>query len=165
MEIDTPYTEQFKIELSPAKRAEKWAKETLEKDLGTVLWAQEKEVHFDLLVRKTGETIEVKYDKLSKKTDRVAIETQSYGNKRGINRSGSNYYMIVCFDKSWSQIVDGIKKRGWWIGCLIKTDLLFEMVKTKPYKEVKGGDNNATVMLLVPVDDIREASLRVYPIK
>jgi hypothetical protein len=160
----TPYTKQFKIELTPAKRAEKWAREVLEEDYGPVLWAEDDEVHYDLLIRRTGERVEVKYDKLSKKTNRVAVETESYGNRRGIERSTSNYYMFICYDKDWSEITNGIKKIGMWVGCLIKTDLLREMVHAKPYKEVQGGDNNATAMLIVPVEDIREASTRVYPI-
>lgn len=167
MEIEEPkpYTKQFKIELSPAKRAEKWARDVLEADYGPVLWAEDMEVHYDLLIRKAGKRVEVKYDKLSKKTNMVAVETESYGNVRGIDRTKSDYYMFICYDKDWSEITNGIKKVGYWLGCLVQTGLLREMVHSKPYKEVNGGDNNATTMLLVPVEDIREASERIYPIK
>lgn len=160
----TPYTEQFKIELSPAKRAEKWAKEVLEEKFGTVMMAEDNEVSFDLLIRKTGETVEVKYDKMSRNTGMVAIEYESYGKPKGIARTTANYYFIVCFDRSWSEIIKGIKKKGMWIGVLIETTYLKELLKTRKFKRIMGGDNYATKSIIVPVDDIREGSLKVYPI-
>lgn len=160
----TPYTEQFKIELSPAKRAEKWAKEVLEEKFGTVMMAEDNEVSFDLLIRKTGETVEVKYDKMSRNTGMVAIEYESYGKPKGIARSKSDYYVIICYDRSWSEIIKGIKKRGFWIAMMVRTNYLRELIKVRPYKEVKGGDGNNTTMLIVPIEHIREASERIWPI-
>lgn len=160
----TPYTEQFKIELGPAKRAENWVKETLEKDFGTVLHADDTEVHYDLLIRKTGKKVEVKYDKMSKETGNVAIELSSYGKYKGILRSNSDFYAIVCYDRNWSEIVNGIKKKGMWICVIISKGYLREMVTNKPYKEIFGGDNKKTRMRLIPVEEIREAGVKIYPI-
>jgi len=160
----TPYTEQFKIELGPAKRAENWVRETLEKDFGTVLGADDTEVHYDLLIRKTGKMVEVKYDKKSKNTGMVAIELSSYGKYKGILRSNSDFYAIVCYDRDWSEIINGIKKKGMWICIIVNTAYLRELVTKKPYKEVFGGDNKKTRMKLIPVEDIREISVKIYPI-
>jgi len=160
----TPYTKQFKIELGPAKRAEKWVREMLEKDFGTVLVAEDTEVHYDLLIRKTGKRVEVKYDKISKNSGMIAIELSSYGKYKGILRSHSDFYAIVCYDSGWSEIVNGIKRKGMWICIVISTPYLREIVTQKPYKEVFGGDNKKTKMKLIPVEDIREAGVKVYPI-
>jgi hypothetical protein len=160
----TPYTKQFSIELTPAKRAEQWVKKTLTKDFGEVLEADDHEIHYDLLIRKTGKKVEVKYDKGSKGSGMVAIETESYGKYKGILRSKSDFYAIVCYDRDWSEIVDGIKKKGSWICVIINTNYLREMVTTKPYREIFGGDNKKTKMYLVPVEDVREASVKIYPI-
>jgi hypothetical protein len=160
----TPYTEQFKIELGPAKRAENWVRETLEKDFGTVLGADDTEVHYDLLIRKTGKRVEVKYDKGSKGSGMLAIELESYGRYKGILRSKSDFYAIVCYDRDWSEIVEGVKKKGMWICIIIPTAYLREMVAQKPYKEIYGGDNKKTKMALVPLEDVREASSKIYPI-
>lgn len=160
----TPYTEQFKIELGPAKRAENWVKETLERDFGTVLKAEDTEVHYDLLIRKTGKKVEVKYDKRSKQSGMLAIELESYGKYKGILRSKSDFYAIVCYDKNWSEIVNGIKKKGMWICIIIPTVRLREMVTQKPYKEIYGGDNKKTKIALIPIEDVREASSKIYPI-
>jgi len=160
----TPYTEQFEIELGPAKRAENWVREALKRDFGTILKADDMEVHYDLLIRKTGKRVEVKYDKGSQGSGKVAIELESYGKYKGIRRSNSDFYAIVCYDGEWSEIVEGMKKTGMWICIIIPTAYLREMVEKKPYREVFGGDNKKTKMALVPVEDVREASSKIYPI-
>ncbi len=160
----TPYTQQFKIELGPAKRAEQWVKRTLEKDFGTVLEADDKEIHYDLLIRKTGKKVEVKYDKGSQGSGMLAVELENYGKYKGILRSKSDFYAIVCYDREWSEIVEGIKKKGSWICIIISTNYLREMIAQKPYKEIFGGDNKKTKMAMVPIEDVREASVKIYPI-
>ncbi len=160
----TPYTKQFEIELTPAKRAEQWVKETLTEDFGEVLEANDHEIHYDLLVRKTGKKVEVKYDKKSRNTGMVAIETESYGKYKGILRSNSDFYAIVCYDRDWSEIINGIKKKGMWICIIVDTAYLRELVTKKPYKEIFGGDNKKTRMKLIPVEDVREISVKIYPI-
>jgi len=147
----SPYTEQFKVELEPAKRAEDWVQKKLQEEFGPIIKADLKEVHFDLLVRKSGDTVEVKYDKKSRSTGNVAIELESYGNRRGIHRSKSTYYAIVCFNKSWGM-------------CLIRTGRLKDMIEKENYPEVMAGDNSVTKVKLVPVKDIIKASERKYPI-
>lgn len=153
-----PRTQQFYRELPQAKRAEKYVAKLLGGEL-----AKEGDVSADVLVGSSK--IEVKYDKLSKRTGRVAVELESYGNNRGINRSQSNFYFIICYDKTWSEIVEGIKKVGWWVGCMIETSLLKEMVDSIPYPIVQGGDNKATTMKLIPVEDLIARSDHIYPIK
>jgi len=160
----TPYTKQFQIELGSAKKAEKWVKKTLEEDFGEVIYADDKEIHYDLLIRKGGQKVEVKYDKGSKQSGMLAIELESYGKYKGILRSNSDFYAIVCYDRSWSEIVGGVKKKGMWICIVIPTAHLREMVTQKPYKEVYGGDNKKTKIALVPIEDVREASSKIYPI-
>lgn len=163
-EKSSPYTEQFKIDLEPAKRAERWVKETLEEDFGTVLQAEETNINYDLLIRKTGKKVEVKYDRLSKTTGQVAVETESYGKYKGVIRSTSDFYAIVCYDRDWSEIIEGFKKKGMWVCAIVSTNLLREMVLSKPYKETYGGDNKGTKISLVPVKEVIEASSKVYPI-
>jgi hypothetical protein len=60
--------------------------------------------------------------------------------------------------------VEGVKKKGMWICIIIPTAYLREMVAPKPYKEIYGGDNKKTKMALVPLEDVREASSKIYPI-
>ena len=147
----SPYTEQFAKEIGPAKKAEELVKKKLEEEFGIVLQADTKEIHYDLLIRKTGATVEVKYDKKSKDTGNVAIELEAYGNKRGILRSKSTYYAIVCHNKRW-----GV--------CLVPTVKLKELVIEGNHPEVMGGDNNATKLKIVPVKDIMTISVKMYPI-
>lgn len=154
-----PRTEQFYKELPRSKKAEGYVCEVLGGSL-----TREGDENADVILP-NGELIEVKYDKLSKKTNRVAIEYEAYGNERGILRSGADYYFIICYDKDWSQITSGVREDGWWVGILIEKSVLLEMSETIPYKDINGGDNKATKMKLVPVEDIREASIKVFPIK
>lgn len=155
----TPYTPQFYANQPQAKRAEKYVATLLNGRLSNL-----GDKHADVITTE-GRLVEVKYDKLSKRTGRVAVEVEAYGNARGIMRSESDYYFIICYDKTWSEIREGIKKRGWWVGCQIETDLLKELVESIPYPIVQGGDNKATTMYLVPVEEIIARSDAVYPIK
>jgi hypothetical protein len=154
-----PRTEQFYKELPIAQRVERYVCDLLKGEL-----TQEGDKDGDVLLP-DGRKVEVKYDKLSKKTGRVAIEYEAYGNKKGIEQTEAYFYFIVCYDRTWSEIVDGIRLDGWWIGVVIKTETLLSMVKQIPFRDTPGGDNNATKMKLVPIEDIREASIQIFPIK
>lgn len=161
----TPYTKQFEIELNPAKRAENYAREVLEEMFGVLTPSDNIEAGYDLFSRSTRNRIEVKYDKLSRKTGRVAIEYEAYGKPKGIEETLADHYFIICYDKDWFELKDKIAQKGWWIGILIKTEKLKGLVNTMSYNKVSGGDNNGTKMHLVPVEDIREESVKIYPIK
>ena len=161
----TPYTKQFEIELNPAKRAENYAREKLEEVFGVLTPAEDTQPGYDLFSRSTRDRIEVKYDKLSKNTGRVAIEYEAYGNAKGIEETLANYYFIICYDRDWFELKNKVAQKGWWIGILIKTDTLKGLIGSMSYNKVNGGDNNGTKMYLVPVTDIREESVKIYPIK
>jgi len=154
-----PRTKEFYRELPRAQKVENYVCKLL---MGELTEPGDKDGD---VILPDGRKVEVKYDKLSKKTGRVAIEYQAYGNKTGIERSGAHFYFIVCYDKDWSEIVDGVRMDGWWVGIVIARDTLLELIETIPFKDVFGGDNRATRMKLVPIEDIREASLKIFPIK
>lgn len=154
-----PRTEQFLKELPQAQKGEAYVAKILN---GRLSKPGDKDCD---VVLSDGYGVEVKYDKLSKKTGRVAIEYMAYKNETGIKRSGAYYYFVICYDRDWSEIVDGLKYNGWWIGIMIKKDTLLQMIDFKPYRDVNGGDNRATKMKLIPVAEIREASERIFPIK
>lgn len=139
-----PRTKQFFKEIKIAKRAEEYVANLLNGSL-----SEEGNKDYDIILQ-NGKTVEVKFDKLSKKTGNVAIEYQAYENKTGIARSGADYYFIIFYYKVC------------WVGALVLKDVLLDMISNIEYKDSFGGDNKATKMKLVPTEHIKIASEHTF---
>lgn len=71
---------------------------------------------YDIFIPEKDFGIEVKTDRMSRKTGNVAIECEYKGMPSGIHTTKSKYWIIIFWDKTW--------KYG-----IIKTDVLLELCK------------------------------------
>ena len=98
-------------------------------------------------------TIEVKLDLLAQKTGNIAIEYRSRGKKSGISTTKAKYWVFVI------SIED--KEYGEFPIVVITTEYLKEIAR-KYYKlgrTIRGGDNNTSEMVLVPIKDIFKGNI------
>ena len=153
----------FKNDLEHGKRYERRAQLLLEEDFGKLENKNGKNSGFDL--EGGGITIEVKTDFISRNTHRVGVEYYNRGVPSGISVTTADYYFIICYDQDYSMIVEGVKKNGWWVGLLLNTSVLKELCKSCALKKVRGGDDKQASMVLISVEDVREASNKIYPLQ
>ena len=93
-------------------------------------------------------TIEVKLDLLTQKTGNIAIEYRSRGKKSGISTTKAKYWAFVISIEN--------KEYEEFPIVVITTEYLKEIAR-KYYKlgrTIRGGDNNTSEMVLVPIKDI-----------
>lgn len=109
-------------------------------------------------------SFEVKTDFLSQKTGNVGIEYKDRGKPSGISVTESSHYFIIAYDKDWPMIVDGFRKNGAWLCMQIETSVLKELCKLPFRKRVRGGDDKQSLMVLIPLCDVREKSYEVFPL-
>lgn len=154
----------FKQDLEQAHKGERLAKKLLEPSFGTFSIMDGDFPQYDL---KGGFfNVEVKSDLFSKKSNRVAVEFEKIdGTPTGLNVTTAEKYFVICYDKEWSHVIDGQKFNGWWIGLLINSSILKELLNAHNYPVVIGGDDKRTRMCLMPVEVLRELSDQVYMIK
>ena len=149
----------FSNDLASGRKYENRAKKILEPYYGKLTNCND--FRWDL--KNDRISFEVKTDFVSKNTGLIGIEYKNKEKLTGISVTQADYYFIIGFDKSWSMIVDGFKKDGWWLGISIETDLLKEIARLPHLKRVWGGDNKDTAMILAPIELIREHSSDIYP--
>lgn len=99
-------------------------------------------------------TIEVKLDLLTQKTGNIAIEYRSRGKKSGISTTKAKYWAFVISIEN--------KEYEEFPIVVITTEYLKEIAR-KYYKlgrTIRGGDNNTSEMVLVPIKDIFKGQVR-----
>jgi hypothetical protein len=92
---------------------------------------------YDIIISSIGKRIEVKYDRLSRKTGNFAVEFSYNGKPSGIITTESDYWGMIV----WSDFEDS------WIAGLIGVVELYELCLDK--KQMKGGDNAEFYLLSV----------------
>ncbi len=98
-------------------------------------------------------TIEVKLDLLTQKTGNIAIEYRSRGKKSGISTTKAKYWAFVISIEN--------KEYEEFPIVVITTEYLKEIAR-KYYKlgrTIRGGDNNTSEMVLVPIKDIFKGNI------
>lgn len=161
--------DKFFKDKSKGSKGERLACRILKNDLGELQIMSGNFPDYDLLGQNLwGEkiTLEVKTDITSFRTGNVAIE---YAKKdhvpSGISTSKADYYFIIGYDKDYSEVVDGIKHNGWWLGFLIDTDILRGLALADYVRETRGGDRMSVLMKLLPIKELYENCMEFYPIK
>jgi hypothetical protein len=150
----------FTSDLEVAKKYENRAKKLLEPAYGELTSCNDN--RWDL--KNDSVSFEVKVDFVSRNTNVVGVEYKNGKKLSGISTTLADYYFLFVFDREWTQIIDGQKHYGWWLGLQIETDTLKELARRPFMKRVMGGDDKKTLMVLVPVVDIREFSYDVIPL-
>ena len=154
---------EFNKDLLDGKKGEYIAQELLRDDFGKLEVVKGECEFYDLIGRTT---VEVKTDLYSKKTGNFALEyAKTNGKLTGISVSQAEYYFIICFDKESIGYEDLVYNKGWWMGYLLKTDVLKELAHRFSVTKTIGGDNGDVNLILIPVDEIREYSEMQYYIK
>ena len=99
------------------------------------------------LVADDGYTAEIKYDILSRKTNKVGIEYECFGKKSGI--ATTKAYEWIHFYKLYNQ----------WVYTVVPTIDLKAYIKNnwEYLKKASGGDKGTSKMVLIPVQDLAEA--------
>ena len=95
-----------------------------------------------------GPNTEVKRDRLVSRTGNVAIETACYGKPSGISVTKADSWIFLLSGEKYSDEV----------AVAISVVRLKRLVNNTKYARVPGGDNNAALMVLVPVKDLLESS-------
>jgi hypothetical protein len=95
------------------------------------------ETAFDLLLQTS---VEVKHDRKAGRSGRVAIETHYHGRPSGLLTSTAGYWAIVVDETAF----------------IVKTDALLRFVQSNEFTELRGGDNQASTLRLIPVERLRE---------
>jgi hypothetical protein len=91
---------------------------------------------FDLLLQAT---VEVKRDRLSKKTGNVAVEVQYNGVPSGIQVSPAAYWVFVLDDEA----------------LLINARYLRDLIASNNYPERPAGNEKRSIVKLIPVESLR----------
>ena len=87
--------------------------------------------------------IEVKSDKLWKKTGNVAVEVKCNGKPSGISVSEAEFYAFILDDNN---TINGI--------AILPISKLKEIARKYKKNRVFGGDNNLAEMILIPIDEL-----------
>ena len=89
-----------------------------------------------------GYKVEVKCDRLAWKTGNIFVEVYSRGQKSGIATTQAHYWFFIIYGTS--------------VSILISTERLKELAKRfyEPNNLVKGGDNNTSEGILIPLNQI-----------
>ena len=86
----------------------------------------------------SAETLEVKTDRIAHETGNVVVEFECYGKPSGISVSKASHYAFVCKH----------------ITLIIETQKLKDIIASKNFYQVFGGDNNRSHMYLVPIKEL-----------
>ena len=100
---------------------------------------------FDLLLQAQ---LEVKNDLRAVETNNVAIEIRYDGQPSGLMTTQATWWLIAVGAE----------------GFLLKADSLRQCALGSPFKKVRGGDNNKSELILVPIQVIRQHTHAVIPI-
>lgn len=98
-------------------------------------------------------TIEVKLDLLTQKTGNIAIEYRSRGKKSGISTTRAKY---------WAFVISMENKEYEEFPIVVVTTNYLKEIARKHYKLghiTRGGDNNTSEMVLVPIKDIFKGNI------
>lgn len=117
------------------KREDGWANDDNKWDID-LAYGNLKEA--ELVKLMSGDKLEVKADKRAHETGNVAVEFECYGKPSGISVSKASHYAFVCKH----------------IQLIIETERLKELLTSKKFYQVFGGDNNASHMYLVPLREL-----------
>ena len=143
----------FNCQLSRGHKAEEWSLKVLLDTFPGLKRLELTDKDGDLITEQ-GEKIEVKYDRKSDDTGNVALEMSNLNNHSGLSISKSTYYFIVCKGKDFYEYK--------WIGCLVPTKLLLSIANN--YMSVRGGDDNKITMVILPVTELIEHSIKIIPV-
>ena len=99
------------------------------------------------LIADDGYTAEVKYDELSEKTGNVGFEYECYGKESGVASTKAFEWVHI------------YKLNRVWVYSTISTNSLKSFLKAnwKYLDKVKGGDNNASKMVLLSASDLADS--------
>ncbi len=108
---------------------------------------------YDIIVKHNGNEskYEIKADRLSHKTGNVCIEIAYCGRPSGITATKSDY---------WGYFV--IKSDGYDL-YVIPTEELKEMVYSKEYKNIRGGDGKKSDLVLIPIHHFEKFKYNSQP--
>lgn len=95
-----------------------------------------------------GPNTEVKRDRLVSRTGNVAIEIECYDKPSGISVTEANSWIFLLSGEEYSDKV----------AVAISVDRLKLLVNNPKYRRAWGGDNNAALVVLVPVKDLLESN-------
>ena len=101
----------------------------------------------------SSKTIEVKFDFGCYRTGNFYIEYQSRNKPSGIATTKANYWMLIAaseYGQRLKSYQEQIQKEDILYAILIETERLKDLCRTKAFrKEVKGGDNNTSLGILI----------------
>ena len=107
-------------------------------------YGQERENRVVSILDKGKDKIEVKTERdWWQKTGNIAIEVESYGKPSGINATESDY---------WVHILANGKKD--YCRLIFDTDTVRRLAKTYKHTLKRGGDNNLTKFVLIPLKEL-----------
>jgi hypothetical protein len=93
-----------------------------------------------------SERIEVKTDRVCKRTGNLYVEYQSRGKESGIKTTKAHYWAFCLWTED--------KKKYSWV--IIPTIKLKRLIRKNKYRSVSGGDRNSSWGWLVPKVDLIE---------
>ncbi len=118
-----------------SKREDGWANDNNKWDID-LAFGNLKES--ELVKLMTGDKLEVKADTKAHETGNVVVEFECYGKPSGISVSKASHYAFVC-----EHII-----------LIIETKKLKNLLVSKKFYQVFGGDNNRSHMYLVPIREL-----------
>ena len=106
----------------------------------------------------SDKTIEVKFDFACHKTGNFYIEYSSRGKLSGIATTESDYWMLIASTESGDRLktdLTEIKESDVMFSIMVSTEKLRRICREKYYrKDVKGGDNNTSLGVLIRKADL-----------
>ena len=106
----------------------------------------------------SDKTIEVKFDFACYRTGNFYIEYESRGKKSGIATTQSDYWMLIASTESGGRLKDNLselKHSDVLFSVMISTNRLKNVCKEKYFrKNVKGGDDNTSLGILIKSKDL-----------
>ena len=94
----------------------------------------------------TEPNTKVTRDRKVSQTGNVAIEIECYGDPSGISVTEADRWIFLLSGEEYNDEV----------AVVISVDRLRRLVNNPKYSRLRGGDNNASLMVLVPVKDLLE---------
>lgn len=86
-------------------------------------------------------TVEVKCDLVAARSQHVAVEVEYNGKPSGIRTSQAFWWAFVVESQA----------------IIIRTESLKELVETHNFRRVRGGDGQRTLLMLVPLSELKQA--------
>ncbi len=142
-------TERLKFEgdLARGHKAEEYIAQQLEREFGIVEVRNEGKF-MDLYIPDTQQSVEVKYDIASRRTNNVAVEVSYKGHPSGIMATQATHWAVVFWNAPSQE----------WLWGIIPTETFRQEIEMNPFKKCRGGDNLASDIVLVPTSFLVENS-------